>query len=181
MLPIIGMMAAWGTHVAPAPVFWSGALWPIVVGTFFSYANFVLAGYTKDISADRATGYNTLPVVFGWSKTAFASDVFAGLSVLAAGWAIAPLIASGRVFSSRGISILALAAAAAVLVLAQLELHRVRDEKSAFKPIVNVVRGFILLRLAETVSLRPGWTPAAAVFYVCFEWVLSRRPAKEQV
>jgi 4-hydroxybenzoate polyprenyltransferase len=181
LLPIIGMMAAWGTHVAPAPVFWSGALWPIVVGTFFSYANFVLAGYTKDISADRATGYNTLPVVFGWSKTAFASDVFAGLSVLAAGWAIAPSIASGRVFSSRGISILVLAAAAAVLVLAQLELHRVRDEKSAFKPIVNVVRGFILLRLAETVSLRPGWTPAAAVFYLCFEWVLSRRPAKEQV
>ena len=36
-----------------------------MAATFFGYANFVLAGYFKDIEADRATGYRTFPVVFG--------------------------------------------------------------------------------------------------------------------
>jgi len=181
LLPIMGKMAALGAGRGPASAFEDGALWPIVIGAFFSYANFVLAGYTKDITADRMTGYKTFVVVFGWSPTAIASDVFAALSVLATGWAIAPLVLAGEAFSWKGISLLFLAAAAAVLVFAQLELHRLRDEKLAFKPIVHVVRGFILLRLAEIIHLRPGWIPAAAVFYVFFEWVLSRRPVKEQV
>ena len=36
-----------------------------LLAVFFGYANFVLAGYFKDVDADRATGYHTLPVVFG--------------------------------------------------------------------------------------------------------------------
>jgi len=181
LLPVMGKMAALGVGSTPASAFRDDALWPIVIGAFFSYANFVLAGYAKDITADRMTGYNTFVVVFGWRKTAVVSDIFAALSILATGWAIAPLILTGEVFSRNGISLLIFAAAAAVLIVAQLELHRIRDEKFAFKPIVNVVRGFILLRLSEIISLRPGWTPAAAVFFLCFEWVLSRRPVKEQV
>ena len=181
LLPIIGKMAALGAGSTPALAFRGGLLWPIVIGVFFSYANFVLAGYTKDVTADRMTGYHTFVVVFGWSKAAVVSDIFAALSVLAAGWAIAPVVLAGEAFSWKGISLFVFASAAAVLAFAQLELHRIRDEKFAFKPIVNVVRGFILLRLAEIICLRPGWIPAAAVFYVFFEWVLSRRPAKEQV
>ena len=37
----------------------------VLLVVFFGYANFVLTGYFKDISADRKTGYNTLLVVFG--------------------------------------------------------------------------------------------------------------------
>ena len=181
LLPLIGRMAALGAQSGWPVARKDGEMWPIVIGVLFSYANFVLAGYTKDISADRATGYRTLPVVFGWGKTAVASDVLATLSVLAGIWAVVPRLLSGEIFSWRGISLIVLAAAAAILAAAQAGLHRIRDEKLAFRPIVHVVRGFILLRLAEMICRRPEWLPAAAVFYLCFEWVLSRRPAKEQV
>ncbi len=181
LLPIIGKMAAMGAGSTPASALKDGALWSIVIGVLFSYANFVLAGYTKDITADRMTGYNTFVVVFGWSRTAIVSDIFAALSVAATGWTIAPLVLAGEALSWRGVSLLTFALAVAVLARAQLMLHRTSDERFAFRPIVNVVRGFILLRLTEIIYLRPGWIPAAAVFYFLFEWVLSRRPAKEQV
>ncbi len=42
---------------------------------FFAYSNFVLVGYFKDIEADRATGYNTLPVVYGKKWASFVSDL----------------------------------------------------------------------------------------------------------
>ncbi len=181
LLPLIGRMAALGARSPWAAALKDEGLWPIVIGVLFSYANFVLAGYTKDISADRVTGYRTFPVVFGWGKTAVASDILAALSVLAGIWAVVPRLLNDGAFSWRGISLLVLAAAATILAVAQAGLHRIRDEKLAFKPIVHVVRGFILLRLAEIICRRPEWAPAAAVFYLCFEWVLSRRPAKEQV
>jgi len=181
LLPIIGKMAAMGAESTPASALNDGALWSIVIGVLFSYANFVLAGYTKDISADRMTGYNTFVVVFGWSRTAIVSDIFAALSVGATGRTIAPLVLASEAISWRGFSLLTFALAIAVLARAQVMLHRTRDERFAFRPIVNVVRGFILLRLTEIIFLRPEWIPAAAVFYFLFEWVLSRRPAKEQV
>jgi geranylgeranylglycerol-phosphate geranylgeranyltransferase len=42
--------------------------------TFFSYTNFVLIGYLKDITADEHTGYKTFPVVFGWTSTVWVGD-----------------------------------------------------------------------------------------------------------
>lgn len=181
LLPIMGKMAASGPESSPSSVFQGGALWPVAISVFFSYANFVLTGYTKDITADRITGYNTFVVAFGWAKTAVVSDIFTGLSVVATGWAIAPAAAEAEFFSFKSVAYLIFTGAVALLVFAQVRLHQIRDEKLAFKPIVHVVRGFILLRLAEICYWRPDWTPAAAVFYLAFEWVLSRRPSKEQV
>jgi 4-hydroxybenzoate polyprenyltransferase len=51
--------------------------------TLFAYANFVLIGYLKDISADRATQYKTFPVVFGWNKTFLVGDIFVAASIFA--------------------------------------------------------------------------------------------------
>jgi len=181
LLPILGKMAALGAGGTPALAFKDAVLWLIVISAFFSYANFVLAGYTKDITADRATGYDTFVVRYGWGPTAVVSDAFAALSVLATGWAMTLPVLAGDHSSWKGISLVIFALAVAVLVVAQVQLHRVRDEKMAFRPILNVVRGFILLRLSEICCLRPGWIPGAVIFYLGFEWVLSKRPAKEQV
>jgi geranylgeranylglycerol-phosphate geranylgeranyltransferase len=53
-----------------------------LLAVFFGYANFVLAGYFKDISADAATGYRTMPVVFGRKPAAIASDALALAAVV---------------------------------------------------------------------------------------------------
>ena len=37
----------------------------VMLTAFWGYSNFVLSGYFKDIEADKATGYHTLPVIFG--------------------------------------------------------------------------------------------------------------------
>ena len=180
-LPIIGKMVSSGRESSPSSVFQEGMLLAVVLSVFFSYANFVLMGYYKDISADRKSGYNTFLVVFGWQKGAVVCDIFAGLSLLASGWGIFGVILAEKVFSFRWVSLVVFAGAAALFVLAQVRIHKIRDEELAFKPIANVVRGFILLHLAEIFCLRPEWIPAGVLFYISFEWILKRRPAKEQV
>jgi len=181
LLPVIGRMAALGPGHSPSDALQDGMPAPLLAGIFFAYANFVLAGYTKDISADRQTGYRTFAVVFGWTATAVVSDFFAGLSVLATGRAVIPLIIGGSFTISKGGALFFFVAAAVVLAAGQVQLHRIRDEKLAYRPIANVVRGFLLLQLAVISSLRGAWFPAAVIFYLLFEGVLSRRPAKDQV
>ncbi len=62
-----------------------------VLAVFFGYANFVVMGYFKDISADRATGYRTFPVVFGWRAAAVYGDVTALLAAALTAGALALL------------------------------------------------------------------------------------------
>jgi 4-hydroxybenzoate polyprenyltransferase len=181
LLPIIGALAASGSGFDPKSLFNNSILLLITLSVFFSYANFVLMGYFKDISADKQSGYQTFVVVFGWKKAALGSDILALLSVLASGWGIVfrLLTTGGPLF--RLVSLPVLLASVVILASAQIGIHRAGDEKKAFGPIVNVVRGFILLHTAEVCLLKPSWIPAAAIFYACFEWVLKKRPAKEQV
>jgi len=182
LLPIIGKMAAVGYGWSFGSVMASGILLPITISTLFSYANFVLMGYFKDISADRASGYNTFCVAFGWKRAAVATDLLALLSILATGWAFwkfssfASLLCPIRL-PSVGIFIVAIIG----LILAQLGIHRTRDEHKAHDPIANVVRGFVLLRLAEICLVRPGWLILVAIFYIGFEAVLKLRPEESQI
>ncbi len=181
LLPIMGKMAAVGPGRPISIIFENSILLPIAISVFFSYANFVLMGYFKDISADRASGYNTFVVVYGWKKAAKASDIFAAFSLVATGWGISIVLFKETFFSLRWFSIPVFVAAAVVLVIAQVGIHRIRNEKKAYIPIANVVRGFVLLHLAEICLLKPGWILLAALFYVAFEWILKMRPEKRQV
>ena len=181
LLPIIGKLAATGTSASLPSLFEKGILLPIVLSVFFSYANFVLMGYFKDISADRLSGYNTFVVVFGWKKAAVGSDIFAIFSVFATGWVISSVLLTEEAFSMRWLSLAVLLSAVIILILAQVGIHRTRDENEAYKPIAHVVRGFILLRLAEICALRPSWIVLALLFYVAFEYMLKKRPEKKQV
>ena len=145
-----------------------------VIAVFAGYANFVVMGYFKDISADRETGYRTFPVVFGWRANAVYGDVTALVVAGLTAWVVA--LVGG------GFSAWALLAVAVVLQLhAQVSVHRTRDEHAVGTPIANGVRALILFCLAIVLALKPGWIGFAGVFYVLFELVLRLRPERGQV
>lgn len=181
ILPVIGKLAALGRSPSPLDTLDSGTLALVVISTFFSYANFVLMGYFKDISADRASGYNTFVVAFGWKKASVGSHLFAILAVLATGWGITITLGPESIKTWRWASLVVYGASIIVLIAAQLGIHAIRDENLAYRPITNVVRGFILLRLAETIALKPSWIIPSALFYGAFEIMLLKRPEKRQV
>jgi 4-hydroxybenzoate polyprenyltransferase len=181
VLPVIGELAASGRGSSPLNALETGILGLIVVSTFFSYANFVLMGYFKDISADKASGYNTFVVAFGWEKAAFVSDLFAAISILATGWGIYSTLGRETTTTWRWASLLAYAASVIVLIAAQIGIHAIRDENKAYRPIAHVVRGFILLRMAEMIALKPSWIIPSVVIYAVYEYMLKIRPEKRQV
>ena len=167
--------SAGGAGSFPRPASWA------VFAVFFGYANFVLAGYFKDVEADRATNYRTLPVVFGRAVSALASDALALLTVIptfAAMWEIHSPPASRTI---QPLSILFAAGGIAAAVRAQLRLHRVRRDSEAHPAIALTVHAYILL-LSAVVSLqKPEWGGFLVLHYLAFVLVLKGRPAREQI
>lgn len=80
LLPIMGRLVDREYQIKTIIRFgdsYSLAFFLSIIAIFFGYANFVVMGYFKDISADRRTGYRTFPVVFGWQPAAIYSDLTA--------------------------------------------------------------------------------------------------------
>jgi 4-hydroxybenzoate polyprenyltransferase len=153
--------------------------WPAffcaVFAVFFAYANFVLMGYFKDISADRATGYRTFPVVFGWRAGAWGSDLFALAAAVLTGLTLVSVPPIPAI--SIGVYVIAVL----INLWAQIGIHRTRDENRAHGPISGVVRAFILYATAIILGLKPHWILPMAVFYLWFEIALKLRPEEKQV
>lgn len=179
LLPVIGVLCGGG---ALLQVIQNPVLWGAMVSAFFSYAIFVLLGYHKDISADRQTGYNTIPVVFGWK----ASVVISALYLLGAVAGSSFLLSQIDLFSSlatfSGATAAALWAAGIVaLAWSHISMWRIREEAEAHRSIAFVVRGYTLFHLGEAVALRNDIALAALIFYGLFELVLAIRPEKSQI
>lgn len=179
VLALVGYLAGFGRGQGLGAD--SIAVAATLAAVFFGYANFVLTGYYKDISADRATGYRTLPVRFGPSISARVSDVFALLMVASAA---AGVYAGG----SHGASALEIvpalvlaAAGIAAACIAQIRLHAVRDERQAHRAIAPVVHAYILLLAAVAAAQRPGWTLGLFLFYAAFVLTMRSRPMREQI
>lgn len=167
LLPLMGYLSCSDHSTIPA------AIWPYILITFFSYANFVLIGYLKDIEADKQTGYKTFPVVFGWDRTVVTGDVFALITLLAA-WFIPYATLTEwlvRVLAS------------IIIVAGQVYAHlsKNKDEKDALIPILATVRGFILIHISIILHFQPGWLIGLCIFYALFEITLYKRPSKYQV
>jgi 4-hydroxybenzoate polyprenyltransferase len=154
---------------------YSRAFFFAICAIFFGYANFVVMGYFKDISADRKTGYNTFPVVFGWRPAALYSDVTALLAALFTGMTIC------LVGNLNAVGVAVFAIALGISFYAQIKIHRTREERKTHGPIANVVRTFILFCAAMIVSLKTDWSIFIVVFYALFELNLRFRPEKTQV
>lgn len=147
-----------------------------LAAVFFAYANFALAGYLKDVAADRATGYRTFPVVFGLGRTALATDVLAALGIAAGAASIfgrgaAPSLAS-QAF---------LAGAAAIALRGQVRVHRRPDERGSHAAIADTVRAFVLLGLALLLPSHGALAAPAAAYAGLFELALRRRPEESQI
>ncbi|MBN1460839.1 MAG: UbiA family prenyltransferase [Armatimonadetes bacterium] len=145
-----------------------------VIAVFAGYANFVVMGYFKDISADRRTGYNTFPVAFGWRANAVYGDVTALVAAALTAWVL--WLLRGGV---AGYAVLA--AAVALQTHAQWGVHRTRDEHAVGGFIANGVRAFILYCIAIVVTAQPVWIGPAGIFYMLFELALRLRPESGQV
>jgi 4-hydroxybenzoate polyprenyltransferase len=146
----------------------------LAIMTLFSYANFVLIGYLKDISADKATNYRVFPVVFGWDRTILVGD----LNVLVSIIACYLLIGYQDLFAFT-----AFALASLIAIAGQLYGHftRNKSENNATFPVAATVRSFILWHLAVTIYFRSDWLVFSIVFYLCYEVTLFVRPSKEQI
>ncbi|MBM3324187.1 MAG: hypothetical protein FJY66_00805 [Calditrichaeota bacterium] len=178
LLPVMGWLSGSESRLInlfQTPVPMMLPFWASVATILFGYANFVVMGYFKDISADRKTGYRTLPVVFGWQAAAVCSDILALATALSACLFIA---ANSQI---QTLSVVLLAAGILLSIRAQIEIHRIHDEKKSHAPIAHVVRVFLLYGLAIIVSNQPSWAVVAVIYYFLFEVVLRSRPEKSQV
>ena len=142
--------------------------------TLFSYTNFVLMGYLKDIDADRATGYKTFPVLFGWKRTCIVGDILVVLS----------LFFCFNLVEENDWTTLSIFIISTLMAIAgQYSAHRAKSpspEYAAFA-IECTVRSFILWHLAVIVSFKPTWLVYSIIFYGLFELALYLRPSKEQI
>ena len=157
---------------------------------FFGYANFVLAGYFKDISADRTTGYDTLPVRAGRFVSCLVSDGFALLAMaggLVAADASGILVSGGptgadlRQALSVLISVALVGAGILVALFAQIQLHAVRRDDEAYFAIVPVVHAYLMLLAGVAVAHRPAWALAIAAFVAAYFVTMVSRPVREQI
>jgi 4-hydroxybenzoate polyprenyltransferase len=174
LVPIMAAAAAGG--LAPAAVAALPGLLPALLAVFFAYANFVLAGYLKDVAADRATGYRTFPVVFGLGATALASHALAA-AALAAG--LAAILGRGGAPSLASLALFA--GAAAIAARGQIRVQRRPDERASHPAIADTVRVFVLLSLAIGTASHGALAALAAAYYGLFELALARRPEESQI
>jgi 4-hydroxybenzoate polyprenyltransferase len=151
------------------------------VAVFFGYTNFVLAGYFKDIEADRATGYLTLPVVAGRKVAAIVSDMFAGASVAAAGFSIYAESSVAGQFFPPVVPVLFIAAGFGAAFAGQIRLHRVGDDAGAHRAITPGLYSYMLILAGIACCRQPAWIIPLLLFIATFHFVLGRRPVPDQV
>ena len=147
---------------------------------FFGYANFVLSGYFKDISADRATGYCTLPVVFGRKISAIISDLFALLALGFSSLALLKIFGAGFSYYSFP-SILFLIGGTTATLIGQTRLHLVKTDNESYQAISFVVHSYILLLSAIAAANKPQWSLFLIIYYLCYLFILKIRPSKNQI
>ena len=170
LLPLMGYLSVSGCAIN---VLIHKDLIQLATLSFFAYANFVMMGYLKDITADRETGYRTFPVVFGWDPTVWVGDVLALLSIVLAtqlidnSWEAILLLGAGSVVAIAG------------QLYAHLTLHK--QESNARFPIEATVRSFILWQLAVVVGIDKYWLVPALLYYGAFELFLYMRPERSQI
>ncbi|MGA2623420.1 MAG: UbiA family prenyltransferase [Bacteroidota bacterium] len=152
-----------------------------LAAVFFGYSNFVLAGYFKDIYADRQTDYRTLPVVFGRRVSAFVSDGFAVLALAPAIVLLIGVVGTHPVFLSVVPAIAFGTAGLIASAVAQIRLHRVVSDDGAHSAIGPVVHSYILVLSSIACMRKPEWAAFLTLFYAGFVMVLKIRPARNQI
>lgn len=181
LLPVMGGLCGGASLAAALRL---PAMAPAAVGVFCTYAVFVVLGYFKDISADRATGYDTLVVRFGWVEGVAVSACLGAAGLAASAIVIARSGLPARLDGAAPAAVAAVTfwlVGAVLLGRAHLRMLGTRDERRAHPAIADCVRGFVLLHLGEAVALRPGLAVSAVVLALAAEVALLRRPEAGQI
>lgn len=155
---------------------------PGTLSAFFSYAVFVILGYFKDVEADRATGYVTLPVRFGRGVSVVISALCAVASVASSSW----MLARGGVLrapdaAGHAAGLLAWAGGALALLAAHVVIRRATVDAEAHPGIALCVRGYVVMHFGACAALRPALAPLAVLMLVLFEIALATRPSASQI
>lgn len=149
----------------------------LIAVNFLAYTNFVIIGYLKDISADRATGYQTLPVVWGWKVTTLVGDVVvAAVSLCFFIFWYDPL-------GSQTFGFLAFIIATGIAVYGQFTAHRIEPkvEENATIPVISTVRSFLWWNGSAILLFSSEMLVPFIVFYALFELTLAQRPMAHQI
>jgi 4-hydroxybenzoate polyprenyltransferase len=174
LLPLMGYLCGGN---APTGILQSPVLILLSLSTFFSYAVFVLLGYFKDISADRATHYNTFPVVFGWKPAVLMSFVYLIGCIITSAWALQYAGDKAYVF----IPLIFWCAGILSFVWSHIKMWLTSEEFEAHHSIGWVVRGYVLLHIGEALVFKPSFLLLGLIYYFGFELVLALRPEKTQI
>jgi 4-hydroxybenzoate polyprenyltransferase len=174
LLPAMGLLCASPTPAAA--ILHPGLTWAVGT-TLLGYSTFVLLGYFKDVEADRATGYVTLPVRFGRRLSVVVSVAAAVCGVLCS----VLLLRAAGVPASLSPGVPLWLAGTALTLGAHLRILPTTRDEEAHPAIAMVVRGYVLMRLGEVVLLRSGLTLPAVAIYALFEIALLRRPCQAQI
>lgn len=171
ILPIMGFLSMGGEL---EELIYDQKNWFALLITFFSYCNFVLIGYLKDIEADRETRYITFPVRFGWNATVWMGDLNA-IIFLTLGY----LFLEDVYTLSGAIYLLTIA----VTIIGQVSAHtvRIQSPETSKLAIANTVRSFILIHIALMLQEHPKLWLFSLLFYIFFEITLYIRPEKTQI
>lgn len=145
----------------------------IVFIVLVAYSIFVLMGYLKDIEADRATHYQTFPVVWGWYKTVYVSD-FLYLIVFVS-------LFMNNLISGRGYFFYSIAILSALFGQYKGHFPKSSTETYAAFPIEQTVRSFILVTFTIIVGLDQTLIWLLIMGYIIFEIVLYFRPERNQI
>lgn len=179
LLPIMGFLcggASFGDALS------SAGLAAGVLSVFFSYAVFVLLGYFKDISADRSTGYRTLPVVASWNMSIGVSALCALAAIVSGTWL---LLLRGAQAAQLGpgaaVGMMVWLGGIAMFIRAHVVMFGVNDEHEAHRAIASAVRGHLLLHLGLAAVVKPGLMLPALAIYLIFEAALATRPERTQI
>ena len=177
LLCLIAYVAGSGKLLIPATT----DFYLVLLAVFFGYANFVLSGYFKDITADAKTGYNTLPVVYGLKISRFVSDSFALLTIVLCGTLLYLKYASNTPVFSSPFALLIFISGSITSLAAQIRLRQVRIESEAHRAISPVVHTYILLLASIAIAQKPAWSVFISLFYVGFIITMKFRPMKAQI
>ena len=152
-----------------------------IIAVFFGYANFVLTGYFKDIEADRATSYKTLPVMYGRRISSIVSDAFSFLASISVLVLFLSLAFDSYPFQTIMKSLIFVYGGIGASTIAQINLHSVKTDEQAHKAIVPCVHSYILLLSSLAVLNNPDWFISLLLFYTLYVITMKLRPAKEQI
>lgn len=152
-----------------------------IISVFFGYANFVLTGYFKDISADKATNYNTLPVKYGRKIASIVSDVFSGFVTISLFVLIVILALDTVPFTNLIIASVFIYVGMGMSMATQICLHTVTSDKEAFRAIAPCVHSYILTLSGLAIVNKLEWSVGLILFYLSYLLTLKLRPAKDQI